>query len=59
MVCPYCSKIYYSKKQKDFVFHLRANHGVGTKPSCKVCGRDDFKAQRTLENTCINVESKR
>ena len=48
MVCPYCYKIYNIGQKQNFVFHLRANHGVGTKPRCETCGKDDFKARTSL-----------
>ena len=47
MGCSYCHKTY--REKRDYVFHLQANHGVGTRPQCETCGKNDFKSLSTMK----------
>ena len=40
--CSSCEKAFKSKREINF--HMRALHGVGRKPVCETCGKEDFRS---------------
>ena len=45
-VCPFCWKPY--KQKQDFVFHVKAVHGVAGGVKCPTCARTDFTNNNTF-----------
>ena len=47
-LCTFCSKSFRDRGKRNF--HLRALHGVGKKPVCPYCDRQNFKSKTTFYN---------